>query len=396
MMEQQKLLDYEGLKHLVAKIKTGLNGKADLGDDGKIADGQIPDDLNGVLDFGGMVTGITVTEKSTERTDGTAVYASDTETFAYKVTEEGTEEPVYYKEWARRKLYADNDGIPYKGKIYVDITERKIYHWTDEGLVELNVSLVLGETPTAAFAGDRGVTLESDMANVKAKLPGKADLGGDGKVLSSQLPSYVSEAFEFTGILDGITVHPATTTLTTGHVVFDNTKKTFVYAVQEEEAGDVDYYDNWPTRSSYEDDNAVPFKDKIYVDTTTKKSYRWSGSDLVEISASLVLGETASTAFPGDRGVALETDMASVKGSLETKAEKDDLGTMETAINKSIATETSEREAADTAEATERKAADTKLQGQIDALDKFAVMTEDEYDALETKDENTYYMLTED
>lgn len=389
MMEQQKLLDYEGLKHLVAKIKTGLNGKADLGDDGKIADGQIPDDLNGVLDFGGMVTGITVTEKSTERTDGTAVYASDTETFAYKVTEEGSEEPVYYKEWARRKLYTDNEGILYKGKIYVDITERKIYHWADEGLVELNVSLVLGETPTTAFAGDRGVTLESDMANVKAKLPGKADLGGDGKVLSSQLPSYVSEAFEFTGILDNITVHPATTTLTTGHVVFDNTKKTFVYAVQEEEAGDVDYYDNWPTRSSYEDDNAVPFKDKIYVDTATKKSYRWSGSDLVEISASLVLGETASTAFPGDRGVALETDMASVKKSLPAKAEQSALDAAKTELSTAITT------AAET-EATERKATDTELKGRLDALDKFAVMTEDEYDALETKDENTYYMLTED
>ena len=389
MMEQQKLLDYEGLKHLVAKIKTGLNGKADLGDDGKIADGQIPDDLNSVLDFGGTVTGITVTEKSTERTDGTAVYVSDTKTFAYKVAEEGSEEPVYYKEWSKRKLYADEDGIPYKGKIYVDITERKIYHWTDDGLVELNVSLVLGETSTTAFAGDRGVTLESDMTAVKAKLPGKADLGGDGKVLSSQLPSYVSEAFEFTGILDGITVHPATTTMTTGYVVFDNTKKTFVYAVQEEEASDVDYYDNWPTRSSYEDDNAVPFKDKIYVDTTTKKSYRWSGSDLVEISASLVLGETASTAFPGDRGVALETDMASVKKSLPAKAEQSALDAAKTELYTTITT------AAET-EAAERKATDTELKDRLDALDKFAVMTEDEYDALETKDENTYYMLTED
>lgn len=114
------------------------------------------------------------------------------------------------------------------------------------------------------------------------------------------------------------------------------------------------------------------------------------------MSGQLAIGITADTAFAGDRGVVLETDMASVKGSLETKAEKDDLGTIETAINKSITTETSERKAADTAEATERKAADTKLRGQIDALDKFAVMTEDEYDALETKDENTYYMLTED
>ena len=41
---------------------------------------------------------------------------------------------------------------------------------------------------------------------------------------------------------------------------------------------------------------------KIYVDTTTNKTYRWSGSAFVEISASLALGETSSTAYRGDRG----------------------------------------------------------------------------------------------
>lgn len=41
---------------------------------------------------------------------------------------------------------------------------------------------------------------------------------------------------------------------------------------------------------------------KIYVDTATNKTYRWSGSAYVEISASLALGETSSTAYRGDRG----------------------------------------------------------------------------------------------
>lgn len=41
---------------------------------------------------------------------------------------------------------------------------------------------------------------------------------------------------------------------------------------------------------------------KIYVDTETGKTYRWSGSQYVEISASLALGETSSTAFRGDLG----------------------------------------------------------------------------------------------
>ena len=41
---------------------------------------------------------------------------------------------------------------------------------------------------------------------------------------------------------------------------------------------------------------------KIYVDTTTNLTYRWSGSAYVEISQSLALGETSSTAYRGDRG----------------------------------------------------------------------------------------------
>ena len=41
---------------------------------------------------------------------------------------------------------------------------------------------------------------------------------------------------------------------------------------------------------------------KIYIAKDTNKTYRWSGSAYVEISASLALGETSSTAYRGDRG----------------------------------------------------------------------------------------------
>lgn len=41
---------------------------------------------------------------------------------------------------------------------------------------------------------------------------------------------------------------------------------------------------------------------KIYVAKDTNKTYRWSGSAYAEISASLALGETPSSAFPGDKG----------------------------------------------------------------------------------------------
>lgn len=43
---------------------------------------------------------------------------------------------------------------------------------------------------------------------------------------------------------------------------------------------------------------------KIYIVQDTNLTYRWSGTNYVEISKSLALGETSSTAYPGDKGKA--------------------------------------------------------------------------------------------
>lgn len=43
---------------------------------------------------------------------------------------------------------------------------------------------------------------------------------------------------------------------------------------------------------------------KIYVSKDTNLTYRWSGSQYIEISKSLALGETSSTAYAGDKGKA--------------------------------------------------------------------------------------------
>lgn len=53
---------------------------------------------------------------------------------------------------------------------------------------------------------------------------------------------------------------------------------------------------------------------KIYVDTSTNRTYRWGGSSYVEISSSLALGTTSSTAFRGDYGNTAYQH-ASAKGS---------------------------------------------------------------------------------
>lgn len=53
---------------------------------------------------------------------------------------------------------------------------------------------------------------------------------------------------------------------------------------------------------------------KIYVNLNDNKTYRWSGSAYVVISKTIALGETASTAYRGDRGAAAYNH-AAAKGS---------------------------------------------------------------------------------
>lgn len=88
---------------------------------------------------------------------------------------------------------------------------------------------------------------------------GVAGLDSQGRVPASQLPSYVDDVLE--GTLANAT--------------------TFVD----------------PQGTPY-----VPETGKIYIDTTTNKEYRWSGSQYAVISESLALGETSSTAYRGDLG----------------------------------------------------------------------------------------------
>ena len=114
-------------------------------------------------------------------------------------------------------------------------------------------------------------------------LDGKADLV-DGKVPAAQLPSYVDDVLEYAST----DAFPATG-----------------------ESG------------------------KIYVATDTNRTYRWSGSAYVEISESLALGETASTAYPGNKGKANADAIAAIKDGTTI----DSFGDVETelaAINSTI------------------------------------------------------------
>lgn len=98
----------------------------------------------------------------------------------------------------------------------------------------------------------------------KGTANGVATLDENGRVSTSQLPSYVDDVLEYSAK----SAFPATG-----------------------EAG------------------------KIYVDITDNKTYRWSGSAYVEISASLALGETSSTAYAGDKGKVAYTHSQTTSGN---------------------------------------------------------------------------------
>lgn len=57
---------------------------------------------------------------------------------------------------------------------------------------------------------------------------------------------------------------------------------------------------------------------KIYIVQDTNLTYRWSGTAYVEISKSLALGETSSTAYPGDKGKATTDKLNRIPDKLIT------------------------------------------------------------------------------
>jgi len=61
---------------------------------------------------------------------------------------------------------------------------------------------------------------------------------------------------------------------------------------------------------------------KIYVALDTNLTYRWSGTTYVEISPSLALGETSSTAYAGDKGAANKAALDSLPSEIVTSVVK--------------------------------------------------------------------------
>lgn len=144
------------------------------------------------------------------------------------------------------------EGTSYRSILEGDIV---MLGFTKKSYDEIKAHIADTNNPHSVTATQVGLSNVTNDAQIplsqKGAASGVAELGEDGLVPTAQLPSYVDDVLEYAN--------------TTG---FPETGET----------------------------------GKIYVALDTNKTYRWSGSAYVEISASLALGETSGTAYRGDRG----------------------------------------------------------------------------------------------
>lgn len=125
----------------------------------------------------------------------------------------------------------------------------------------------------SAQISDQSKDLNTKISNLRTDtetaLSGKADLV-NGLIPASQLPSYVDD-------------------------------------IVESWLEDIEFPENAYAKEDTEMTTPLtPEFSKIYVNLLNNKTYRWGGNFYVEISKSLAIGETATTAFSGNRGVQLE------------------------------------------------------------------------------------------
>lgn len=125
-------------------------------------------------------------------------------------------------------------------------------------------------------------------ASLKGTANGLAELDSSGKVPAGQLPSYVDDVIDCWSSWDSVG------------------NKTKLYS----DSGKLSEISSGESG-------------KIYATVDTNKIYRWSGSKFAEISPTIALGETSSTAYRGDRGkTAYEHSQADHARADATKTEK--------------------------------------------------------------------------
>jgi hypothetical protein len=157
--------------------------------------------------------------------------------------------------------------------------------------------------------------------SLKGANSGLAELDSSGKVPAAQLPSYVDDVVMFDPLHNTLrfaSTNPTGTTAGSLNEILYSFQSNLYYccSVVSPPSGYV-----W---TSFGGGGTIPTDGfetgKIYVTTTSNKTYRWSAAQpkdgsIVEISASLALGSTSATAHRGDHGATAYTHSQVTNGT---------------------------------------------------------------------------------
>lgn len=115
---------------LFKNTKGQPDGLAPLDESGKVASEYLPEYVNDVVEFIGIVSGITPElaslDKSSTDVGCRVVYSKDNNVFMLKYAQK------YYNNWVDGDLFGEpsaNGRVPHKGKIYIDVIANKTYRW---------------------------------------------------------------------------------------------------------------------------------------------------------------------------------------------------------------------------------------------------------------------------
>lgn len=150
-------------------------------------------------------------------------------------------------------------------------------------------------------------TIESwkDTIGTKGAANGVASLDSGGKIPASQLPA----GYDNVDMLQSFVTTNPSSNMQIGQK-FYNTKTKKIFTA---------------TSATTGVETAVEGGDKIYINITENKSYRWTGATMVAVGdgSGVALGTTSSTAFRGDYGNTLYTNFGSGTNLQGTKDARD-------------------------------------------------------------------------
>ena len=150
-------------------------------------------------------------------------------------------------------------------------------------------------------------TIESWKSTIgtKGAANGVASLDSGGKIPASQLPA----GYDNVDMLQSFVTTNPSSNMQIGQKFYNTTTKKIFTA----------------TSATTGVETAVEGGDKIYINITENKSYRWTGATMVAVGdgSGVALGTTSSTAFRGDYGNTLYTNFGSGTNLQGTKDARD-------------------------------------------------------------------------